>query len=99
MSTVIDTLPCDNAIKVAKGAKLLLCEATYLEEHKALAKKHRHLTARQAAEIAKEAGAKMLVLTHFSARYLDLSPFVEEASSIFPNVFTAEDLKRFEFER
>ncbi|NGX60235.1 MAG: Ribonuclease BN [Chlamydiae bacterium] len=98
-ATLIDTLPCKNAITVAKGAKLLLCEATYLEEHRDLARKHRHLTAKQAAEIAKEAGAQQLVLTHFSARYLDLEPFLTEARPIFPNTDFAEDFKRFDFPR
>jgi ribonuclease Z len=94
---VIDTLPCENIFKVADGAQLLLCEATYLEGEKALAKKHRHLTARQAAQIAKKAGVHQLILTHFSARYLDLGEFLEEARPIFPNTDVAEDLKRFEF--
>jgi ribonuclease Z len=96
---VIDTLPCPNAIKVAKNAKLLLCEATYLEEHKDLAKEYRHMTAKQAATIAKEAGAKQLILTHFSARYQDLRGFLEEARTIFPNTEVAEDLKYFDFPR
>ncbi len=98
-ATLIDTLPCRNAISVAKDAKLLLCEATYLEEHRDLAKKHRHLTAQQAAEIAKESCAQQLVLTHFSARYLDLEPFLTEARPIFPNTDFAEDFKRFDFPR
>lgn len=96
-SIVIDTLPCSGAIKAAQGAKLLLCEATYTEEHRDLARKHRHLTAAQAAEIAKQAGAQHLVLTHFSARYQDLSPLEQEARSIFPRSDVAEDLKRFDF--
>lgn len=95
-SIVIDTLPCKNAIHVASGAKLLLCEATYLEDRRDLAKKHRHLTAKQAAEIALKAGAEKLVLTHFSARYLDLEPFLIEARAVFPNTDVADDLKRFE---
>lgn len=93
----IDTLPTDNAVKIAKNAKLFLCESTYLEEHKDLAEKHRHLTAKQAAQIAKAGNAQHLVLTHFSARYLDLKPFLEEARSIFPNTDVADDFKRFEF--
>ncbi len=96
---VIDTLPCSNAIKIAKGAKLFLCEATYLEEHRDLAKKHRHLTAKQAAEIAKKAGAQELVMTHFSARYQELKGFVQEARAVFPNSDVAEDFKRFDFPR
>lgn len=96
-SIVIDTSPCRAAINAAKDAKLLVCESTYLEAEKALAKKHRHLTAKQAATIAKEAGAQQLILTHFSARYLNLEPFLEEARAIFPNTDVADDLKRFPF--
>ncbi|WP_420422006.1 ribonuclease Z [Simkania sp.] len=96
-TTVIDTKPCANAVKLAQGAKLFLCESTYLEEHRDLAFSHEHMTAKQAAEIAKEAGAKQLILTHFSARYRDLAPFVEEAKTIFPNVDVADDFKRFLF--
>lgn len=98
-SIVIDTLPCANAIITAKDAKLLICEATYTEEHKELARKHRHLTAKQAATIAKEAGAKHLILTHFSARYQDLRGHLEEARAVFPNTDVADDFKTFEFLR
>lgn len=96
-ATVIDTLPCQNAIELARGAKLLLCESTYLEEHVDLARKHRHMTARQAATIAKEAGAHGLILTHFSARYRNLEQFEEEARTIFPNTHAADDFKTFPF--
>ncbi len=96
---VIDTLPCPGAIKTAKGAKMLVCEATYTEEHRDLAKSYRHMTAKQAAIIAKEAGVQHLILTHFSARYLDLKGHLEEARAIFPNTDVADDLKVFEFPR
>jgi len=96
---VIDTLPCSGAIKTAKGAKMLLCEATYTDKHRDLAKNYRHMTAKQAAMIAKEAGVQHLILTHFSARYLDLKEHLKEARSIFPNTDVAEDLKVFEFPR
>lgn len=94
---VVDTLPCAGALQAAAGAKLLLCEATYLEPEVQLARSHRHLTARQAAEIAQAAGAQHLVLTHFSARYLDLRLFEQEARQVFPNTDVAEDLKVFAF--
>lgn len=94
---VIDTTYCKAAIEIARGAKLLLCESTYLEEEKELARKHRHLTAKQAAQIAQKAGVQELILTHFSARYQELDQFLEEARSIFPNTDVADDLKRFEF--
>lgn len=96
---VVDTRPCKGALEIARGAKLLLCEATYLEQEKALAHEYLHMTAAQAALLAKEAGVEMLVLTHFSARYRDTEPLQREAAAIFPNVFAAEDLKRFVFPR
>lgn len=96
-SVVIDTLPCQNAIDIARNATLLLCESTYLEEHKELARLHSHLTAKQAALIAKEANAKQLILTHFSARYQNLKLFEQEARTIFANTFVANDLITFPF--
>lgn len=98
-AVVIDTVPCKQAVKIARGARVLLCESTYLERDKKLAKKHHHLTAKQAATIAKEAGVHQLILTHFSARYQDLAEFGHEAQTIFPNTFVADDLKQFPFPR
>lgn len=97
IAVAIDTLPCQAAVDLAEGARLFLCESTYLETHRDLAEKHHHLTAKQAAEIAKEAGAKMLVLTHFSARYQDAEVFAQEAKPVFPNTFVAEDFRVFPF--
>lgn len=97
VAVTIDTLPCQPAIDLAQGAKLLLCESTYLESHRHLAEKHFHLTAKQAAEIAKKAGVELLVLTHFSARYQDLEEFGKEARVVFPNTLIAEDLKIISF--
>jgi len=94
-SVVIDTKYCKNAVNLAKNAKLFLCESTYLEKHKHLAINHDHMTAKQAAQIAKEAGVTQLILTHFSARYRDLYPFIEEAKALFSNVEVADDFKRF----
>lgn len=95
VAVVSDTKPCASAVTIARGAKILLCESTYLEEHKELAEKHNHLTAKQAAAIAKEAGVEKLILTHFSARYLSSRDFENEARTIFPNTEAAEDLKVF----
>lgn len=96
---VADTLPCDAILKIAHNADVLLCESTYLEQHAELAREHHHLTAAQAARHAVKAGAKQLILTHFSARYQDLTPFIAEAGAIFPNLLIAEDLKVFPFPR
>ncbi len=99
IAIVSDTRFCQGAIDIARGAKLLLCESTYLEDHKNLAEKHYHLTAKQAAEIAREAHVEKLILTHFSARYLNVRDFEKEARAVFPNVEAAEDLKVFPFPR
>lgn len=97
IAVVIDTRYCQSAIDIAKSARVLLCESTYLDEHRDLAHNHLHLTAKEAATIAREAGVKQLILTHFSARYLNLQDFENEARPIFPNTFIAEDLKTFPF--
>lgn len=94
---IVDTRPCKEAVELARGAKVLLCESTYLDAMREMAHEYKHMTAKQAAEIAKEAGVEMLILTHFSARYRDLEEFGKEAGEIFPNVFVADDLKRFPF--
>ncbi len=97
IAVVIDTRVCDEAVKLAKDAMVLLCESTYLEEHRELAHNHHHLTAKQAATIAKEAGAKQLVLTHYSARYVNSKEFEKEAREVFPNSFAADDFDVYEF--
>lgn len=97
IAVVIDTRYCQSAVELARNAQILLCESTYLEEHHDLAQKHFHLTAKQAAMIAKEAGAHQLVLTHFSARYQNLKGFEIEARAIFPNTYIADDLVTFQF--
>lgn len=61
-------------------------EATYLHADAAKAEMRFHSTARQAAEMAKMANAKQLLLGHYSSKYKDLEPFREEAAEVFPNV-------------
>ena len=97
IAVVLDTRYCQKAVDIAKDATILLCESTFLEQDKHLAKKYAHMTAKEAATIAKKANVKMLILTHFSARYQDLSLFEKEAKEVFPNTYIAEDLKRFSF--
>ena len=99
VAVVIDTRYCQSALDIAKNAKILICESTYMDEHKDLAYEHYHLTSKQAASLAKNAGVKKLILTHFSARYQSLREMEAEAKSIFPNTIMAEDLKVIPFER
>jgi ribonuclease Z len=91
---VMDTRVCDGALALAEGADLLICESTFLECDADLATSYGHLTAAQAARIATDAGARRLVLTHFSQRYPDDAGFVAEAGEIFPDVLVARDLDR-----
>jgi len=99
IAIVSDTRFCQKAVELARGAKVLICESTYLNAHRQHAKKHYHLTAEQAATIAKEAGVQQLILTHFSARYTNSKGFAQEARKVFPNTFVGEDLKTFPFSR
>lgn len=91
---VMDTRTCSAAVDLARDADLLVCESTYLAEEADLAAAHGHLTATQAAEIAVEAGARRLVLTHFSQRHPDESLFGEQARAVFADVHAARDLDR-----
>jgi ribonuclease Z len=92
---VMDTRMCPEAIELARDVDLLICESTYLSTEAREAKDNGHLTAAQAATIAKEAGARNLVLTHFSQRYQSTQPFLDEARAIFPEVIAAKDGKRY----
>jgi ribonuclease Z len=91
---VMDTAVCPEALALAEGADLLVCEATYGDAEAPLAAAHGHLTARQAGEIAREAGARRLVLTHFSQRYADVAPLRDQAREVFADVVAADDLAR-----
>ena len=91
---VMDTRRCDAALELARGADLLVCEATFLHRDADLADRYAHLTARSAAEIAREAGARRLVLTHLSQRYPLPDEHLAEAAAVFPDVVVAEDLDR-----
>lgn len=90
--TIYNPAICD----FIKGVDLLYHESTFLEEHAARAKKTYHTTAKQAAEIAKNANVKKLLMGHFSVRYGHLESFVNEASVIFNNCELAIDGKKIE---
>ena len=92
VAVVMDTALCDGARTLAEGADLLVVEATYLDRDAQLAQDHRHLTARQAARLAREAGVRRVVLLHLSQRYGDLAGHLAEASEEHPDVVVARDL-------
>lgn len=74
-----------------KGVDLLYHEATFAEEDKARAEEVNHSVASQAATIAKMAGAKRLVIGHFSARYDDETILLEQAREVFPDTILAQE--------
>ncbi|MBS3155041.1 ribonuclease Z [Candidatus Woesearchaeota archaeon] len=88
---VLDTVYCNNCLKLAKDADLVISEATFTDDLREKAKEYKHLTAKQAAEIAKKSKAKKLVLTHFSQRYKDINDVLKEAKSVFKETICAED--------
>lgn len=92
---VMDTRPCEGALALARGVDLLVAESTYAEEDAQLAKEHLHMTASEAATLARDADVRgTLVLTHFSQRYKSAKPLVDEARAIFPRCTAVRDLDR-----
>lgn len=91
LAFVMDTGICDNAYKLADNVDLLVCESTYQKTETAEAISHKHLTAEQAAQIARDSNAKQLVLTHFSQRYQNIKDFLNEAIEIHKNTIAVKD--------
>lgn len=92
----LDTRPCANSVKLARDVDCLVHEATFTEDHEEESRFYGHSTASQAAEIARQAGAKRLLITHFSSRYPDYRPLLAEARREFPETMAAEDLAELE---
>ncbi len=80
-----DTMQCASIASNAKNADLLVHDACFLDKHKEHAREKQHSTCLQAAQNAKKAGVKKLLLTHFSNRYDDLQVLLTEAKSVFEN--------------
>ncbi len=91
-----DTAYDESIVPHIKGVDVLYHEATFKESEIVRATKTAHSTAKQAAEIATLAEVKKLVIGHFSSRYTDLNPLLEEAKALFPHTELAYEGKIIE---
>ncbi|MCK5547811.1 MAG: ribonuclease Z [Thermoplasmata archaeon] len=90
-----DTKPCRNMEIISEGANLLIHEATFEEEKES----RMHAGAKEAGQLAKKANVGELILTHFSRRYVDVSPLVKEAKKHFPKTMAARDYMKVTLKR
>jgi ribonuclease Z len=88
----------DNILEYVEGADTLVIESTFLEEERSVASSFGHITARQAAEFARDAGVRSLLLTHVSRRYRE-GDVISEARRVRPDAYVVRDLDHFEIRR
>jgi len=86
-----DTRPNAKLSMFFSKADVIIFDSTYGDEYSDKAKENMHSTCVEAAQLAKDSGANLLILTHFSARYEDVSNLVSQALKIHPNVIAASD--------
>jgi ribonuclease Z len=95
ISFVTDTLPVSTIAQNVANSDLFICEGMFSQELSASASEKKHLTAVQAATIAKQAKVKRLALIHYSPRYTEreLNVLLKEAREIFPDTILTRDLQ------
>lgn len=93
-----DTGQVENLVEAVRGVDLLVCEATYLARDVDMARRFGHITASQAGWLAREAGARMLVLNHLSQRYR-VHEILDEVNQTFEPAIVARDFDRFTVKR
>ena len=94
-----DTSYHEAIIPQIKGVDMLYHEATFLDELKERARQTMHSTAKEAATIASKAQVGKLIIGHYSQRYFDLSPLLDEAQDVFPDTYLAIEGEKFELKR
>lgn len=99
-----DTIYCDTAVELAQDADVLIHEATFAHQDSEMAFQRLHSTTTMAAQTALTAGARRLIMTHFSPRYapgnvVELKDLLREARAIFPKTEMAHDFMNYEVPR
>ncbi|MCX8195889.1 MAG: MBL fold metallo-hydrolase [Acidilobaceae archaeon] len=92
-----DTAPCSSVVEEARGARVLIHDSTFSSELSEEARERGHSTSEQAAEVAREAGVDLLLLTHVSLRYrgLEVRRLLQEARRVYNKSILARDLMKF----
>lgn len=86
-----DTRYMEDLHQRIEGVSTLYHESTYADDNQALAEKYNHSTAREAAQVARDAHARQLLLGHYSSRYEDENVLLNEAKEVFDNTFLAQE--------
>lgn len=94
-----DTRPSQRFEEAAHCSDVLVHESTVTSDLIVHAREYGHTTARQAAELARNAKARLLYLYHISSRYEDMQPLLDEARAVFPATYVAEDLMSVDVNR
>lgn len=93
-----DTGKTEDLLEVCRDADGLVIESTYTDAENDMARQFSHMTAKRAAELARDAGVKKLILTHLSRRYRE-KDVLAEAQAIFPNTSVARDFDTFQIKK
>ena len=97
-SFVTDTLYLPSIAEEVKGSDLLICEGMFADDCTDQARQKKHMTARQAGTIARDADVSRMALIHYSPRYTDrdLELLLSQAREVYPNAELTKDRKKFE---
>lgn len=96
LTIILDTIFNENAVQLAKNSDILISESAFSQEEAQRAREYKHMTAQEAATIAKKAKVKKLILTHLSQRYEHNPKIIEkQAKKIFKNTILAKDFNEF----
>lgn len=94
LGIINDTAFCSNCIKIAKECDVLISEAAYDSSLEEKAEEYKHMTAKQAAQLASQYNVKKLILTHYSQRYKNTHVILEDAKQVFENTIAAHDFMK-----